>query len=529
MTVCQLPPYAHELNPVEPVWSHLKRSLASRMSHMRMAIRNTHTVTEVSPRTPHHRWLGWHARPRSGNFRSPALKWSALVSARVFPWWPRTSPAGAGRRPTACSRSNRVAGSLTINYHRPTGIRAMATVTQVTLTCDMCGDGKDIQTRTFGLDGKIYKIDLCPKDSKGLSQVAAGYVPKARKSTARHAPRHNGRKPRSRAGTATSDDRARQSSRQISGGDRAIGSAQGKAQADHSKQQDAKEGGAKAKVAVPMSEAQASGSKQQKATTAARRAARATGTQQQKGVYVYGILPAGVEMAAELPGVGESPGLLRVVRSDGLAALISEVDLSRRLGSPEDLKTYRDILDATATEVPVLPLPFGTVLASEDAVAEELLAAHHEQFTAALEQLDGRTQFVVQGRYHNEAVLGEVWSQDEQAARLRDEIQGNDPDGARDARTGLGEFISEAVTAQRQQDTRAVLQAMDGHCVTSVVREPAHERDAVHVVFLLDAGQQCDAERMVEDLAREWEGRIEVQLLGPMAAYDFVEIAKPEG
>jgi transposase len=29
LTVYQLPPYAHELNPVEPVWSHLKRSLAS--------------------------------------------------------------------------------------------------------------------------------------------------------------------------------------------------------------------------------------------------------------------------------------------------------------------------------------------------------------------------------------------------------------------------------------------------------------------------------------------------------------------
>lgn len=29
LTVVQLPPYAHELNPVEPVWSHLKRSLAN--------------------------------------------------------------------------------------------------------------------------------------------------------------------------------------------------------------------------------------------------------------------------------------------------------------------------------------------------------------------------------------------------------------------------------------------------------------------------------------------------------------------
>ena len=29
MTIYQLPPYAHELNPVEPAWSHLKRSLAN--------------------------------------------------------------------------------------------------------------------------------------------------------------------------------------------------------------------------------------------------------------------------------------------------------------------------------------------------------------------------------------------------------------------------------------------------------------------------------------------------------------------
>jgi hypothetical protein len=33
LTVYRLPPYAHELNPVEPVWSHLKRSLANLAKH----------------------------------------------------------------------------------------------------------------------------------------------------------------------------------------------------------------------------------------------------------------------------------------------------------------------------------------------------------------------------------------------------------------------------------------------------------------------------------------------------------------
>jgi hypothetical protein len=33
LTVYRLPPYAHELNSVEPVWSHLKRSLANLTKH----------------------------------------------------------------------------------------------------------------------------------------------------------------------------------------------------------------------------------------------------------------------------------------------------------------------------------------------------------------------------------------------------------------------------------------------------------------------------------------------------------------
>ena len=50
---------------------------------------------------------------------------------------------------------------------------------------------------------------------------------------------------------------------------------------------------------------------------------------------------------------------------------------------------------------------------------------------------------------------------------------------------------------------------------------PAHEQAAVHVAFLVAADQEPGLERAVEDLAREWAGRIDVELLGPMAAYNF--------
>jgi Lsr2 protein len=74
----------------------------------------------------------------------------------------------------------------------------MATITQVMLTCDICGNTKDVQAQAFGLDGKAYAIDLCPKDGKDLDKVAARYIPKARQAAAGQGQRRGGRRPRSR-------------------------------------------------------------------------------------------------------------------------------------------------------------------------------------------------------------------------------------------------------------------------------------------------------------------------------------------
>jgi hypothetical protein len=220
---------------------------------------------------------------------------------------------------------------------------------------------------------------------------------------------------------------------------------------------------------------------------------------------------------------------VRVVRSDNLAALVSDVDVSRPLGAPPDLVAHEQIVDATAAEVPVLPARFGAVMSSEEAVAEELLDANHDEFDEALQELDGRAQFVVKGRYVEQAILSEVLSENRQAARLADKLRNADPDATRDARIKLGEIINGTIAAKRSKDTRTLGDAMQGHSVASVVREPTHELDAVHVAFLVETDGESEMEQVIEDLARDWEGRIEVRLLGPMAAYDFVGSVLPEG
>lgn len=249
----------------------------------------------------------------------------------------------------------------------------------------------------------------------------------------------------------------------------------------------------------------------------------------QAGVYVYGIFPSDIELAGEQSGVGDPPGLLRLICSGDLAALVSEVDLASPLGAPEDLRAHQEILDRSAAAVPVLPMRFGAVLASDDAVASELLEPHREEFAAALGELEDRAEYVVKGRYDQDAILAEVLADDPEAERLRGEIRGADPAITRDARIALGERLSQGIAARREADTRALGDRMNGLCAASLVRDPTHDLDAVHVAFLIDVDQAGQLDEVVADLAAQWGGRVNLGVLGPMAAYDFVGTADPGG
>jgi hypothetical protein len=239
-------------------------------------------------------------------------------------------------------------------------------------------------------------------------------------------------------------------------------------------------------------------------------------------VYVYGILPGDIELETGAVGVGDPPGEIRVVRHGELAALVSDVDLTKPLGRPDDLFAHEGLLDAAAVEVPVLPLRFGALVSSDHAVAEELLRAHHDEFASALSQLEGRVEYVVRGRYDEQDILREVLEQNPQAARLAKQIRGADPDGTRELRIQLGEILNTAVATKREKDTRAVGDAVDGLVEASVVRPPSSELDAVHTALLVQARAAGDLEAAVSRLASEWAGRVDLNLIGPLAAYDFV-------
>jgi Gas vesicle synthesis protein GvpL/GvpF len=251
--------------------------------------------------------------------------------------------------------------------------------------------------------------------------------------------------------------------------------------------------------------------------------------QADNAVYVYGIVPSDVEVEESAQGIGDPPAPVEVVHEGDIAALVSVIATDHALGTPEDLQAHAKLLDGTAGVAPVLPLQFGAVMTDEDAVAEELLRGHHDEFAQALKALEGQAEYIVKGRYDEEYFLTRLLSENEQARQLSEDIRNTPEDASRNSRMALGELIANAIESMRNTDTKAVIDELDGIASQVNPREPTHEWDAVQVALLVEVERQSELEEVLDRLNENAGKGMKLRLLGPLAAYDFVVTARAAG
>jgi len=92
-------------------------------------------------------------------------------------------------------------------------------------------------------------------------------------------------------------------------------------------------------------------------------------------------------------------------------------------------------------------------------------------------------------------------------------------------RLALGEAITLAVQARREDDSQRLVGALQDLSLATTLGEPTHERDVVNASFLVSDENLEKFDSRVESLSREYGDRMQFKLMGPMPAYSFVDSA----
>src|SRR4051794_12461967 len=137
--------------------------------------------------------------------------------------------------------------------------------------------------------------------------------------------------------------------------------------------------------------------------------------------YVYGVLRAGAGKRPSAEGVEGRP-VERVVDGE-LAAIVSNAPSVPVRANRRNLLAHSEVLAGEIGDHCVLPMQFGVVMPSREAVAAELLQAHAAWLAEQLEALDPYVQLSVRALCPEEALLRSVVAERPEIASLRASLE----------------------------------------------------------------------------------------------------------
>ena len=239
------------------------------------------------------------------------------------------------------------------------------------------------------------------------------------------------------------------------------------------------------------------------------------------GLCVYGIVRSDAALR-ELPH-GIEDRSVSSVGSGPLAALVSPAPADLVKPSRRNLLAHAAVLQAAVEETAVLPMRFGVVMPNEDAVRDVLLDEHQQRLRVQIDAFEDLVELDVKLTCPEEVLLREIVREHPELRRLSDEIAGKPPEATYFERIQLGELVSRAIEARRQELLERVVGRLEPLVAETDIGEPTHDEMLVNVAFLVPRERVGEFDEAVAKLDAEIDLRTEY--VGPLPPYRFVETA----
>jgi hypothetical protein len=236
-------------------------------------------------------------------------------------------------------------------------------------------------------------------------------------------------------------------------------------------------------------------------------------------VYVYGVSPKAEYSPVAVHGVEDAE--VQTVEHEGLVALASRVE-SGTLAA-RDVRAHWRVLEQAFEHGTVLPVRFGTVMESEEAVRERLLEPNADHLSGLLEQMSGLVQLNVKGGYEEDRLLREIIQSTPAIARLRERARARPEGTAPPAeQIALGQLVEREIAQRRADDGAVVRRRLEPHAVAAREEEVGHP-NAFNIAFLVDRKRVDGFSDAVGGLRDDFEGRIEIRYIGPVPPFSFAD------
>lgn len=246
------------------------------------------------------------------------------------------------------------------------------------------------------------------------------------------------------------------------------------------------------------------------------------------GKYLYCIIRAAEERTFDgVAAVGGPDCPVHTVPWGGLAAVVSDSPIERCEATRQNLVSHERVIEAVLQEQTPLPVRFGTIANSGDAVAniQKLLETRATEFDRLLREMEGKVELGLKAFWRSETIVfDQIVAEDGQIRTLRDALQHQPGGASQAARIRLGELVKAALARKRDAEAKRILAPLRPIADRVASNPVLLDRMIVNSAFLVRRDRQPSFDRAVADLDSERSEQIRLTYVGPVAPYNFVSI-----
>lgn len=236
--------------------------------------------------------------------------------------------------------------------------------------------------------------------------------------------------------------------------------------------------------------------------------------------YLFAVVPAESVRDYDCVGIEDKP--VFAITEGRLAAVVCSIDGNRIRPERRHLAAHQGVLKRLLADTTPLPLSFGTLADSPDAI-RNFLRRHQRTFRDQLQRVGGQVEMGVRVTWDVPNIFEFFVNTHAELREARDRLLGSTHNPTQEEKIELGRMFDRLLSEDRESYTEEVDRILSTVCTEVMANKCRNEREVMNLACLVPRDAQEAFGNAVFRAAQMFDNNFAFDYNGPWAPHNFVE------
>jgi len=237
--------------------------------------------------------------------------------------------------------------------------------------------------------------------------------------------------------------------------------------------------------------------------------------------YLYAIVAAGEPRS--YPSLGIDGSDVYTITEGRLSAVVSGLAAPKVRPQRASLAAHQAVLKRLMAETTPLPIAFGTIAASPEAIGK-ILARNQRAFQEQIRHVAGKVEMGLRVAWDVPNIFEYFVNTHAELRLARDRLVGVRHEFTQEEKIELGRMFDRLLNEDRADHTRKVEQVLTPVCVEFKANQCRNEREVMNLACLVGRDAHEEFSAGVFAAAKLFDNNFSFDYSGPWAPHNFVEL-----